>query len=223
MVTTLDADNRPDKNYLNALTYAYTAAPDPIHASYQPVSLYTNNIWDAPAPMRVIATGNSLFNLVVSLRLHALRNFSSHGQPMAALVETDFWSVRTVVEDGHQYWRSYFAFQGRYRVLPLNLPIYQDAVLSDSYRKTLRAPVHPAAPLDLRRFDVAYVVDQGFYKKNKIPKVDLLAKLWRLLEGHVTWAVGPVLILISGFLPALFNPKSFTATSCRSSSAASRR
>jgi len=28
MVTTLDSDNRPDKNYLNALTYAYVAAPD---------------------------------------------------------------------------------------------------------------------------------------------------------------------------------------------------
>lgn len=211
MVTTLDADNRPDKNYLNALSYAYTAAPDPVHASYQPVSLYTNNIWDAPAPMRVIATGNSLFNLVISLRLHALRNFSSHAQPMAALIETDFWSVRTIVEDGHQFWRSYFAFQGQYRVLPLNLPISQDAVLAEGYRKTLRAQF-----VQLRRWtygasDVAYVVEQGFYKKNKISKVDLWAKLWRLLEGHVTWAVGPILIAISGFLPALFNPKSFAA------------
>jgi len=211
MVTTLDADNRPDKNYLNALTYAYVAAPDPIHASYQPVSLYTNNIWDAPAPMRVIATGNSLFNLVVSLRQHALRNFSSHAQPMAALIETDFWSARTVVEDGHQFWRSYFTFQGQYRVLPLHLPICQDAVLSESYRKTLRAQF-----VQLRRWtygasDIAYVAHYGFFKKNKISKFDLWTKFWRLLEGHVTWAVGPVLVLVSGFMPALFHPKSFTA------------
>jgi len=211
MVTTLDADNRPDKNYLNALTYAYVAAPDPIHASYQPVSLYTNNIWDAPAPMRVIATGNSLFNLVISLRLHALRNFSSHAQPMAALIKTDFWSARTIVEDGHQFWRSYFAFDGRYRVLPVNLPIYQDAVLAEGYRKTLFAQF-----IQLRRWtygasDVAYVVHQGFYRKNTISKIDLLAKFWRLLEGHVTWAVGPILVLISGFIPAFFNPKSFAA------------
>lgn len=211
MVTTLDADNRPDKNYLNALSYMYTAAPDPVHASYQPVSLYTNNIWDAPAPMRVLATGNSLFNLVVSLRLHALRNFSSHAQPMAALIETDFWSVRTIVEDGHQFWRSYFAFDGNYRVYPLNLPISQDAVLSDSYRKTLRAQF-----VQLRRWtygasDVAYVAEMGFFRKNKISKTDLWAKFWRLLEGHVTWAVGPILVLVSGFIPALLHPKSFTA------------
>ncbi len=211
LVTTLDADNRPDKNYLNALSYVYVAAPDPVHASYQPVALYTNNIWDAPAPMRVLATGNSLFNLVVSLRLHALRNFSSHAQPMAALIETDFWSARTPVEDGHQFWRSYFAFDGRYRVLPLHLPISQDAVLSESYRKTLRAQFYQLRRWTYGASDVAYVAEYGFFRKNKIPKWDLWTKFWRLLEGHVTWAVGPVLILVSGFVPALFHPKSFTA------------
>ena len=211
MVTTLDADNRPDKNYLNALTYAYTAAPNPIHASYQPVAIYTNNIWDAPAPMRVIATGNSLFNLVISLRGHALRNFSSHAQPMAALIETDFWSARTVVEDGHQFWRSYLTFEGDYRVYPLHLPIAQDAVLSESYRKTLKAQFYQLRRWTYGASDVAYLAYYGFYHKNKIPKWDLWTKFWRLLEGHVTWAVGPILVLTSGFVPALFHPKNFTA------------
>jgi hypothetical protein len=210
LVTTLDADNRPDKNYLSALSYIYSVCPDPVHASFQPVSLYTNNIWDAPAPMRVLATGNSFFNLVVSLRQHALRNFSSHAQPMAALIETDFWSVRTIVEDGHQYWRSYFAFDGKYQVYPVHLPISQDAVLADSYRKTLIAQF-----MQLRRWtygasDVAYVVQQGFFKPNKVPKLDLLAKLWRLLEGHVTWAVGPILVLVGGFIPSLFSRDDIT-------------
>lgn len=207
LVTTLDADNHPDKAYLPALTYTYSVCPDPVHASFQPVSLYTNNIWDAPAPMRVVATGNSFFNIVLSLRQHALRNFSSHAQPMAALLQTDFWSVRTIVEDGHQFWRSYFAFDGNYRVYPLFVPIYQDAVLADGYVKTLKAQF-----VQLRRWtygasDVAYVVSQGFFKRNKVPRFDLFAKLWRLLEGHITWATGPTLVLVSGFIPALFNNK----------------
>ena len=211
VVTTLDSDNRPDKNYLAALSYAYAAAPDPVHASYQPVSLYTNNIWDAPAPMRVLATGNSFFNLVISLRQHALRNFSSHAQPMAALIETDFWSVRTIVEDGHQFWRSYFRFDGKYRVLPLHLPIYQDAVLTESYRKTLKMQF-----IQLRRWtygasDIAYVVNQAFYRKNKVPRLDLIPKLWRLIEGHITWAVGPILVLFAGFIPVFFFDKNIDA------------
>ena len=211
LVTTLDADNRPDKQYFNALSYTYMVAPKPLQASYQPVSLYTNNIWDAPAPMRVLATGNSFFNLVISLRSHALRNFSSHAQPLAALMQTDYWSVRTIVEDGHQFWRSYFAFDGDYRVYPLHVPIYQDAVLSDSYLRTLKAQF-----IQLRRWtygasDIAYVVDKGFFRKNNVPRFDLFAKTWRLFEGHVNWAVGSILILFGGFIPSLFHPKDIAA------------
>jgi hypothetical protein len=210
VVTTLDADNRPDKHYLSAVSYIYSVCPDPTHTAFQPVSLYTNNIWDAPAPMRVLATGNSFFNLVISLRQHALRNFSSHAQPMAGLIETDFWSVRTIVEDGHQFWRSYFTFEGKYQVYPLHVPISQDAVLADGYKKTLIAQF-----IQLRRWtygasDIAYVVNQGFFKKNQVPKHDLIAKLWRLLEGHVTWAVGPLLVLFGGFVPSLFSQDDIT-------------
>lgn len=211
VVTTLDADNRPHDRYLATLSYVYAVCPDPIHASFQPVVMYTNNIWDAPAPMRVVATGNSFFNIVLSLRPHALRNFSSHAQPMAGLIQMNFWSARTIVEDGHQFWRSYFCFEGKYQVYPLYVPIYQDAVLTEKYVKTLKAQF-----VQLRRWtygasDVAYVVDKGFFKKNKVPRLDLIAKLLRLLEGHVTWATGPLLVLTAGFVPALIHPQSFAA------------
>jgi cellulose synthase/poly-beta-1,6-N-acetylglucosamine synthase-like glycosyltransferase len=211
VVTTLDADNRPDPQYLAALSYIYSAYHDPHHVSVQPISMYTNNIWDAPAPMRVLATGNSFYNIVLSVRPHILRNFSSHAQTMKALIDTDFWSVRTIVEDGHQFWRTYFRYDGDYRVLPLYVPIYQDAVLSKGYLKTLKAQF-----IQLRRWtwgasDVAYVIDQGFYKRSKAPKHDVIMKALRLLEGHVTWAVAPLLLLFSGFIPALFHPQSYTA------------
>lgn len=211
VVTTLDADNRPDKRYLTALSYTYIVCPDPVHSSFQPVALFSNNIWDPPAPMRVLATGNSLYHLTMSFRSHALRNFSAHAQPMVALIQTDFWSVRTIIEDGHQFWRSYFRFEGNYRALPLHLPIYQDAVLSDTYWKTFKAQF-----LQIRRWtygasDIAYVIHMGLFRKNTVPKLDLMAKIWRLLEGHITWAVGPILILFGGFIPVLFHPKSYTA------------
>src|SRR6266702_741399 len=211
VVTTLDSDNRPDKEYLAAVSYVYVVCDDPIRAAFQPVSIYNNNIWDAPAPSRVLATGNSFFHLVQSLRLHSLRNFSSHAQGMASLIETDFWSVRTIVEDGHQFWRSYFRFDGNYRVYPLHVPIYQDAVLADSYIKTLKAQF-----LQLRRWtwgasDISYIVHEGYFKSNKVPKLDLLTKLLRTVEGHVTWAVGPILVLVGGFIPALFHPQSYAA------------
>lgn len=211
IVTTLDADNRPDKQYLACLSYAYVLCPDPVRAAFQPISMYTNNIWDAPAPMRVLATGNSISSIVWSMRPHTMRNFSSHAQGMASLIETDFWSVRTIVEDGHQFWRSYFRFDGNYIVYPLHVPICQDAVLAETYRKTLKAQF-----VQLRRWtygasDIAYVAHMGFFRKNKISKLDLTGKMFRLIETHVSWATAPIISLIGGFVPALFHTHSLAA------------
>src|SRR6266403_2606456 len=117
-----------------ALTYTYCSTEEPKYASYQPVTMYLNNIWDAPAPMRVIATGNSFWNVTLAVRPHMLRKFSAHAQPMAALIDTDFWSVRTIVEDGHQYWRTWFRYDSKYDVYPIFVPISQKAVLTDNYK-----------------------------------------------------------------------------------------
>jgi cellulose synthase/poly-beta-1,6-N-acetylglucosamine synthase-like glycosyltransferase len=211
IVTTLDSDNRPDKQYFAALSYTFCSTEDPKHSSYQPVPMYTNNIWDAPAPMRVIATGNSFWNIVLAMRTHMLRNFSSHAQPMEALIDTDFWSVRTIVEDGHQYWRTWFRYDGRHEVYPIYVPIYQDAVLSFNYKKTIKAQF-----IQIRRWawgasDVAYVAHMGFLKPNKIPKHKVAAKFFRLLEGHVSWSTAPLLITGAGFVPFLLNPDSYVA------------
>jgi cellulose synthase/poly-beta-1,6-N-acetylglucosamine synthase-like glycosyltransferase len=211
LVTTLDADNRPHPSYLAAVSYTFAVSPDPKHTSYQPVALYTQNIWDVPAPMRVIATGNSFFQVVAAMRIHALRNFSSHAQPLSGLIETDFWSVRTIVEDGHQFWRSYFTFDGKYEVYPIFVPIYQDAVLAVNLRRTLVAQF-----IQLRRWawgcsDIAYVAEMGFFRRNKLPKADLIAKLWRLFEGHISWATAALLVAGTAFIPAVFHPNSYAA------------
>ncbi|HVX57411.1 MAG TPA: hypothetical protein VHA37_06790, partial [Candidatus Saccharimonadales bacterium] len=211
LVTTLDSDNRPDKRYFAALSYLFCVVPKPQNASYQPLAMYTNNIWDAPTMMRVIATGNNLFYIVGSQRPHLSRNFSAHAQPMQALIDMDFWSTRTVVEDGHQFWRSYFHFNGDYRVYPFSIPIYQDAVLADGYLKTIKAQF-----MQLRRWtygasDIAYIADKGFWHPTPIPTLNVLSKLLRTLESHVSWATGVALVFVSGFIPPLLHPQSLAA------------
>lgn len=211
MVTMLDADNRPHPKYFTAVSYAFAATPDPTHASYQPIPMYTNNIWDAPALMRVIATGNSFWNLVLSLRPHMLRNFSSHSQPMDGLIATNYLSTRTIVEDGHQFWRSYFRFEGNYEVYPIYLPIYQDAVLADTYKKTLMVQFKQIRRWAYGASDVAYVAEKAFFTPNKISKFDRLTKFLRLLEGHISWATAPLILAFAAFVPAWINPDNYTA------------
>ena len=205
IVTTLDSDNKPHKKYFSAVTYEYIVNENRKHLSYQPVSLFFNNIWDAPAPMRVIATGNSFWNIVSSMRPHTLRNFASHSQPMDALAEMDFWSTRTIVEDGHQFWRSYFYFGGDYSVLPIGVPIYQDAVLSDTVEKTLKAQF-----VQLRRWsygasDVPYVAERVFTDKRNVPLLDGITKFIRLLGGHVSLAFQAIIAAFGGWIPMIVN------------------
>ena len=205
IVTTLDSDNRPHATYFDYVTYEYIVHEDRIHLSYQPVSLFLNNIWDAPAPMRVLATGNSFWNIISAMRPHTLRNFASHSQPMEALVGMDFWSTRTIVEDGHQYWRSYFYFEGQYAVTPIYVPIYQDAVLSDTYKKTLKAQF-----VQLRRWaygvsDIPYVATRVLSSKRNVPFFAGAARLIRLIDGHITLASMSILITVGGWVPLLVN------------------
>ena len=147
------------------------------------------------------------------MRPHIIRNFSSHAQNMRALIDTDFWSVRTIVEDGHQFWRTYFRYDGRHEAYPIYIPIYQDAVLAEGYRRTLKMQF-----IQIRRWaygasDIPFVITKGFVNRKKMPRFDLLAKISRLMEGHLNWATAPLLITFSGFIPAFFNPNDIGADS----------
>lgn len=208
IVTTLDSDNRPHPSYFDYVTYEYIVHDNRRHLAFQPISLFLNNIWDVPAPMRVVATGNSFWNIITSMRPHTLRNFASHSQPMDALVGMDFWSTRTIVEDGHQYWRSYFYFSGDYSVVPVYVPIYQDAVLSDTYLRTLKAQF-----VQLRRWaygasDIPYVATHIFTKDRTVPFFPALGRFFRLLDSHITLASVSILVAVGGWVPLLINPES---------------
>ncbi len=206
IVTSLDADNRMSKGYLDYVAYEFVVNPDRKRMAFQPVSLFMNNIWDASAPMRVIAVSNSFFNVINVKRPHLLRNFASHSQPLDALYEMDFWSKRTIVEDGHQYWRSLFHFRGKYEVLSIKVPIYQDAVLEESFWKTVKAQFVQLRRWDYGASDVAYVgVRMVDKKRRKMPLWLLFPKFMRLLDGHVTLAAMSPIVAFGGWIPRLLN------------------
>jgi hypothetical protein len=212
IVTSLDSDNHMAPKYLDSVAYEFVTHPNRQRLSYQPVSIFTNNIWDAPAPSRVIAVSNSFFNVISTMRPHILRNFASHSQPLQALKAMNYWSKRTIVEDGHQYWRSLFFFEGDYAVLPIRIPIYQDAVLDESLWKTVKAQF-----VQVRRWyygvsDVAYVGSRLFVSRDNriMPFWKLFPKFWRLLDGHITLAVLAPIVAFGGWVPMIMNLSSRT-------------
>ncbi|MBR3264272.1 hypothetical protein IKF94_03560 [Candidatus Saccharibacteria bacterium] len=212
IVTSLDSDNRMAPKYLDAVAYEFITHPNRQRLSYQPVSLFMNNIWDAPAPTRVIAISNSFFNVITTMRPHALRNFASHSQPLQALEAMHFWSKRTIVEDGHQYWRSLFFFNGDYSVLPIRIPIYQDAVIDETFFKTVKAQFVQVRRWYYGASDVAYVGTKLFTSGDKRPVSfwRLFPKFWRLLDGHITLAILAPIVAFGGWVPMIMNVSAHT-------------
>lgn len=203
IVTTLDCDNRVHESYFDAVSYEFALTANRGRASYQPVSLYTNNIWQAPAPTRVIASANSFWNLVSSVRPFALRNFASHSQPLDALESMGYWSKRTIVEDGHQYWRSYLHFGGDYTVVPIHVPVLQDAVVAGTLAQTLRAQFAQLSRWSYGASDVPYVAANLIRHRRRLPVLDGWLRLLVLLEGHVSLAVVSLIIAVGGWIPFL--------------------
>jgi hypothetical protein len=204
IVTTFDSDHRASKNYFSYLSFLYATDPNRVRKSYQPIPMFYNNIWDAPAPMRVIATGNSFWLLMETMRPHRLRNFAAHAQSLAALITTDYWSVTSIVEDGHQFWRTYFAYDGDHEVVPVFTPVYQDAVLAQTYVRTFKVQF-----LQLRRWawgvsDVPFVIRHAI-KNKRIPWSNKLVQIGRLLEGHFSWATAPMILTFVAWLPLYLN------------------
>ena len=204
VVTTFDSDHRAAKNYFSYLSYIYATDPNRVQKSYQPIPMFYNNIWDVPAPMRVIATGNSFWLLMETMRPHRLRNFAAHAQSLAALIATDYWSVTSIVEDGHQYWRTYFTFDGEHEVVPIFTPVYQDAVLASTYAKTFKVQF-----LQLRRWawgvsDFPFVIRNSLANK-RIPWSNKSVQIGRLFESHFSWATAPLILTFVGWLPLYLN------------------
>lgn len=206
IITTLDSDNRPDLQYFDILTYYWITTPNRQQCSFQPVCLFNNNIWDVPAPMRVAAMSNSFWNVISSMRPNNLKNFASHSQGLYPLEQMGYWSRRTIVEDGHQYWRSYFFFDGDYEVVPLLIGVGQDAVLSSTLKKTLKAQF-----VQMRRWaygasDDAYIATRLSSPEFKGSRFDGWMRFIRSLEGHVSLACLSPIVAFGAFAPLIINP-----------------
>lgn len=211
LVTTIDADHLVHPAYFAILELSYVQAPNRQHHSFQPLPFLYNNIWQVPIFNRVVAISSMFWHLIESGRPHRLRNFSSHAQPLSALMAMDFWSTTTIVEDGHQFWRSYMHFQGAYKVVPLFIPIYQDAVQHTTYSSTLVAQYKQLRRWAYGAEDIAYVLVTWWRKRRELPFRRTLYLFFNLVEGHVMWATAPVVLSLNSFTFRLFSPEFTTS------------
>lgn len=210
IVSTADADSRFHTSYFSALSIKYLETPTGDRQSYQPIPVFTNNIWQAPAISRILAFGSTFWQLIESTRPWRLITFSTHAMTLKTLIDINFWDITIVNEDSRQFWRAYFHYHGQHRVIPLYLPIYMDAVLADNFIKTLVNQYRQRLRWAYGVEHTPFVVIESL-RHSEISAWDRLAKNFQLLEANYSWATASVYVAIVGWLPIVFN-RQFSST-----------
>lgn len=211
VVSNFDSDTCVDAAYFFFLTYVYITSNNRTRASYQPLPLYNNNIWDAPAFTRVIATSSSFWQMIEAVRPERLVTFSSHAMSFRALVDAGFWDVNVVSEDSRIFWQCFLRYGGQYRTLPLFTNVSMDATNAPTLWRTFKNQYKQN-----RRW--AWGIENFPYVANALrrhPEISFPRRiriLFRLLEGHHSWATSAIIIAVLGWIPILFGGAEFHQT-----------
>jgi len=205
-----DCDSVAHPEYFAALTYAYITNPKRLQRAYQPIPMYFNTLWDTNAVVRMIVTGSSFWHLYQSTRREMV-TFSSHSEPFDTLVKVGFWSVNIISEDSNIYWKCLTYFDGDYEVQPIHLPISLDAVLAETWWKTIKNQYRQNRrwAYGIENFPVTM---RAMWPNKKIPLGTKLRISYEMLEGHYTWATTAFVLALLGWLPLYLGGEAFAAS-----------
>jgi hypothetical protein len=208
IVSAFDSDTLVHPNYFSYLTYDFLTVRKPHQASYQPMPMFHNNIWDTPAIARVIATSSSFWQLVEASRPDRLITFSSHSMSFKTLVDIGFWRTDIIPEDSHIFWQCWLHYHGDYRTQPLFTTVSMDAVLGDSYFGTLVAQYKQKRRWAWGVTEISMVLPEVL-KDKLIPRWKKFIYMERLIEGHYFWATASIMIAILGWMPLILGGDRF--------------
>lgn len=202
-----DCDSVAHPEYFAALTHAYVTDPKRLQRAYQPIPMYHNNLWDTTAVVRLVVTGSSFWHLFQSTRKEMV-TFSSHSEPFDTLVKVGFWPVNMISEDSIIYWKCLSYYHGDYQVTPIHLPLSLDAVLAETWWKTIKNQYKQKRrwAYGIENFPVTM---RAIWPDRLISLRTKLRISFEMLEGHYSWATTSMIITFVGWLPLLLGSQVF--------------
>ena len=200
VATAFDVDTIASAQYFAYLSYLYLTVPNPTRTSYQPLTLFSNNIWFAKAPVRIAAFGTTFWLLTEFARPDRLWTFSSHSMSWKMLLDVGFWQKNIISEDSRIFLQGLLKYGGDYKVTPMYMGVSMDTVTGDTYWESIKALYKQQ-----RRWawGVEHIIElyEGFKGNKSFSLFTKIRYIFKHLEGMYTWATAPVLIFIMGWLP----------------------
>ena len=204
LVTTLDADTRLHPQFLACLTVQFLEAPDRTRKFFQGMVMLVNNIWDVHAPIRVLSAFYT-FTWVTGVSHYQRMTVADYSASLRLLENSDFWDPRVVQEDGHIFFRSFFAVGGTVDVVPVYLPVGLDAVHARDLRQALRTLYGQALRWAWTVSNLPFIADQ-WARHSEIPLGRKIQKCLPYFEGLLILPSSWFMITVGMWLPALINP-----------------
>ncbi len=200
VVSAFDVDTIAHPHYFARLTQIYLTTPDPTRSSYQPLTTFSNNIWNATAPVRVASFGTTFWLLTELARPERSWTFSSHSMSWKMLLDVGFWEKNMVSEDSRIFLQGLLHYHGDYRVTPIYLPVSMDAVTGSTYVESLKALYKQQRRWAWGVEHFPYMVPR-LLADRLMPMRTKIKYIWNHMEGMYTWGTAPILIFILGYLP----------------------
>ncbi len=200
VVSNFDSDTYIYPQYFARLTYLWLTADNPHKHSYQPLTLYNNNIWDAPSFARVVASSTTFWLMADKARPERLFTFSSHSMSFKTLIEVGYWETNIVTEDSRIFLQCFVHFNGDYSTIPMHVPISMDTVMGETLWQTIKGQYKQMRRWAWSVEHFPWMITRFFNNKN-IPWLKKFRYLFNQTEGQFSWATGPIFMLVLGRLP----------------------
>ena len=212
LVSVFDIDTIIYSDYFFNLAYRFLTVENPYRASFQPIPVYHNNVWQAPFFARVAASSNTFWQMMQQIRQEKLATYSSHSMTWQALNDIGFWSKTIVSEDSRIFWHCFCHYRGDYRVEPMYYPVSMDVTMDKSFKNTAKSLY-----IQQRRWgwgveNLPYLLFNTIKLWDKIPRGKFIGRILVQIYGFHSWATNALIIGVIGWFPLLLGGDSFNST-----------
>ncbi len=211
LVSIFDIDTVLYPDYFNCLVWHFMTSEHPLKTSFQPVPIFNNNIWEAPAVARVVAMSSTFWEMVQQERPERMATFSSHSVSFQALYEVGYWQSNMVNEDSRIFWNLFVANDGKYQTVPLSYPVSMDANAASTLWQTMKNiyKQHQRWTYGVENF--CYII-YHFTKNKKIPLRKRIVIGFQQAEGYWSLVTNPIMLFILGWAPIFLGTREFHQT-----------
>jgi hypothetical protein len=212
LVSVFDIDTVVFPGYFFKLTHSFLTVPNPHRASYQPIPVYHNNVWQAPFFARVASSSNTFWQMMQQVRPEKLSTYSSHSMTWKALIDIGFWSTNMVSEDSRIFWNCLLFYNGDYRVEPLYFPIFMDTTMGASFWDTAKNLYKQQRRWAWGSENVPYLIFNTAKKWKEVDHKVMIRHILVQVYGFHSWATNALIIAVVGWMPMLLGGDRFNST-----------